>query len=284
MEGKIVFVSDREIASRKIYIVNADGTGFRVVPTNTDFNEDPCFDPSGKRIIFVGDYKGKDGIFVFDLEQEKLEPILLEKPNNMYYRPRWGRNGEIFYIKEEWGSPNSQSAIYRYNSSTQKEEAIVEVRSAAKFSVSQDGRLLAYEKIYNPTKRYSDIWVLDLRTGKATNLTKGEGSNHHPAISPDGKKIAFVSDRDGGNEIYTMDIDGSNVKRITRNRWLDQYPAWSPDGKKLVYTSHRHGDIFGGAELFIMDLERMKEWQITKTVETKHVGILSYDIKASWAK
>ena len=80
-----------------------------------------------------------------------------------------------------------------------------------------------------------------------------------------------------------MESNGENVKRITYNDWSEECPAWSPDGTKLVYTSHRHGDPWGGGELFIMELNNMTEWQITKTVQTKD-GILSYDIQPSWTK
>lgn len=55
-------------------------------------------------------------------------------------------------------------------------------------------------------------------------------SNSGPAWSPDGRHIAFTSDRDGNNEIYVIGADGSGRTRLTRNQASDVFPAWSPDG------------------------------------------------------
>ncbi len=55
-------------------------------------------------------------------------------------------------------------------------------------------------------------------------------------------KIAFVSGRDGNDEIYMMDYDGANPTRITFNKIKDYMPAWSPDQRKLVYTSYRQSN------------------------------------------
>lgn len=72
-----------------------------------------------------------------------------------------------------------------------------------------------------------------------TNLTRNDASDALPAVSPDGKKIAFNSDRDSGvgvlPDIYVMNIDGSDVKRITTSPGQEAGPAWSPDGKQIVY-------------------------------------------------
>ena len=72
-----------------------------------------------------------------------------------------------------------------------------------------------------------------------------------PPITLPNSGIAFVSDRDGNQEIYVMQPDGSGLTRITDNPALDTEPAWSPDGKQIAFRSKRDGssDIFllGGA-------------------------------------
>jgi len=59
-------------------------------------------------------------------------------------------------------------------------------------------------------------------------LTTSEGSDSRPRFSPDGSKIAFVSNRDGNSEIYIMNSDGSNQTRLTNNEDYDMTPVFQP--------------------------------------------------------
>lgn len=68
-------------------------------------------------------------------------------------------------------------------------------------------------------------------------LTVEPGYDAEAVISPDGKKIAFTSTRDGDLEIYTMNIDGTDVARVTNHPGYDGGAFFSPDGKKLVFRA-----------------------------------------------
>jgi Tol biopolymer transport system component len=67
------------------------------------------------------------------------------------------------------------------------------------------------------------------------------GHDASPVVSPDGKRIAFVSGVDGNFEIYLVNRDGSGLQRLTRHPADDQSPKWAPDGKKLMFLSNRGG-------------------------------------------
>ena len=56
-----------------------------------------------------------------------------------------------------------------------------------------------------------------------------------PVWSPDGRRIAFLSRRDGGKEVYVMSADGSGQRRLTRDASVPAAPAWSPDGRKIAF-------------------------------------------------
>jgi Tol biopolymer transport system component len=74
------------------------------------------------------------------------------------------------------------------------------------------------------------------------NITAGYTSwDNGWAYSPDSKRIAFTSDRDGNWEIYTMTTDGQNINRLTENPGQDGWPWWTADGKQILFTSDRDG-------------------------------------------
>ena len=70
------------------------------------------------------------------------------------------------------------------------------------------------------------MWV---STGRG-RLTDNQADDFQPAWSPDGSRMAFVSDRDGNFEVYVMSADGSGQARLTNNPADDIEPAWCPDG------------------------------------------------------
>ncbi|WP_408888525.1 amidohydrolase family protein [Myxococcus faecalis] len=84
-----------------------------------------------------------------------------------------------------------------------------------------------------------DIYVLPLAGGEARALTSGVSWDMQPRFSPDGKSIAFTSDRGGGDNIWVMKRDGSDVKAVTQEKFrLLNSPAWSPDGQFIVARKH----------------------------------------------
>jgi TolB protein len=82
-------------------------------------------------------------------------------------------------------------------------------------------------------------------------LTNHPSLDTHPAWSPEGKRIAFTSNRDGNYEIYVMNADGTGLRNLTRHRAQDNFAAWSPDGKKIAFISNRHG----GHDVYLMEVK-----------------------------
>ena len=74
-------------------------------------------------------------------------------------------------------------------------------------------------------------------------LTNDSANDVAPVWSPDGRRIAFMSSRDGNWEIYSMGSDGSNPRRLTSNSATDGIPSWSPDSRQIAFESSRDGNF-----------------------------------------
>jgi Tol biopolymer transport system component len=115
------------------------------------------------------------------------------------------------------------------------------------------GQTLEYEKevkqgLDNPTGD-TEIFSVNLDGTVLQQLTNNTARDFHPDFAPEGRKIAFVSDRDFAPGIYTMYADGSKSKKINRNSGVAfASPGWSSDGTKIVFTS----DQEGGSDVYVM--------------------------------
>ncbi|MBC7911873.1 MAG: serine/threonine-protein kinase, partial [Pyrinomonadaceae bacterium] len=100
-----------------------------------------------------------------------------------------------------------------------------------------DGRVVYSSNASGKT----NIWMMNADGTEPKQLTDLPGTNLHPAVSPDGRTLVFVSDRDAeGVHIWKMNPDGSNLTQLTRDK-KESFPQFSPDGRWIVYESWDSG-------------------------------------------
>ncbi|KQM73199.1 amidohydrolase family protein [Sphingomonas sp. Leaf20] len=112
--------------------------------------------------------------------------------------------------------------------------------------VSPDGRLIAFDLL-------GDIYTMPIAGGTPTRIAEGLAFEHQPRFSPDGRRIAFTSDRGGGDNIWVMNVDGADKRQVTKEdfRLLNQ-PSWSPDGRFIAAKKHfTTGRSLGTGEIWL---------------------------------
>lgn len=204
------------------------------------------------RVTFASD-KGtapSREIFIMDWDGANLEKISNHKSISL--SPAWSPDGKKIaytsYIKRS-RSKIRNADMFLFDLTTGKRKLVSYregLNSGASFAPDNQHIFLTISQGKTP-----DIYKINFAGDIVSKITNGPAGamNVEPAVSPDGKKIAFSSDRAGRTMIYTMNIDGSNVKRITFAGQFNASPAWSPDGKKIAFA----GQTGSNFDVFVMN-------------------------------
>jgi len=100
----------------------------------------------------------------------------------------------------------------------------------ASLDVTPDGKHIVFDTL-------GDIFISSIEGGDAQPLTQDFAWNIHPAVSPNGKQIAFISDRDGLSNVWVMNRDGTELRQVTKEKNnIIHAPKWSPDGEYILVT------------------------------------------------
>ena len=95
-------------------------------------------------------------------------------------------------------------------------------------AITPDGRSIVFDML-------GDLYIVDIAGGEARPLTQDLAWNIQPAVSPDGRQIAFISDRGGISNLWLMNIDGTDLRQISQEKQnLIHSPDWSPDGQYIA--------------------------------------------------
>lgn len=95
----------------------------------------------------------------------------------------------------------------------------------------------------------NDLWLVPIEGGKAHRITRAAGNEIFAKFSPDGKRIAFTGEVDGGDDVFVMDLDQGGLTRLTFHPARDLVVDWHPNGKEILFRSRR-GASMGGAQLY----------------------------------
>jgi imidazolonepropionase-like amidohydrolase/Tol biopolymer transport system component len=162
---------------------------------------------------------------------------------------------------------------------TRKVPIAVDEGSWMNVDVSPDGRTIAFDLL-------GDIYTMPIEGGTPTRIAEGLAFEHQPRFSPDGKRIAFVSDRGGGDNIWLMNRDGSGKVQLSKEdfRLLNQ-PSWSPDGQFIVAKKHfTTGRSLGTGEVWMYHVSGGAGVPLVKKPNERHQKELGEPIFAADGK
>ena len=137
--------------------------------------------------------------------------------------------------------------------------------------VSPDGKTVVFDLLGD----FYSMPIEGTAGGSARRLTSGPAFDMQPRFSPDGRRIAFASDRDGATNIWVMDADGSNPKQISKEtKWFINSPTWSPDGRYIFSRKHFVKErSLGAGEIWMHHVSGAEGLQVTeKTSWQKDAG------------
>ncbi len=207
--------------------------------------------PDGKELAFVGKSNGHDVLFIYNAEtgrRKKKIDLGMEALRN----PSWSRDGSMIALD---GTKGGFTDLYLYNLSTKNLKRLMNDKFDDHYpSWSADGRTLVFssdrpvsgDTARNPTYGNYNIFLYDLVTGVIRNLVDSPYKDDQPVFSPDGARIAFVSNRNGIDNIYLYEMADSRTYPVTNILSGAFAPSWSPGGDELAFSAFfKYGfDIF----------------------------------------
>ena len=215
-----------------------------------------AWSPDGEMIAFVSKSSGRDVIFICDAEngdrKMKIDPGISGMRN-----PSWSPDGTRIAFQ---GMNEGFTDLYIYNlENSDLIRLIHDKYDDNDPSWSPDGRFLAFASD-RPTGNDEEggngfaygnynIFLLDIENDEIKPLTHNQYKNNQPAFSPDGKRIAFVSNRNGIDNLYLHEIDTGNEFPITDVISGAFSPSWSPDGDKIAFSAFNNF----GFDIYILE-------------------------------
>ncbi len=233
---------DADETRMSVYLAPLDGRAPARRFTQGNKDHSPRWSPDGRHLAFVSDRGEKNQLFVAPLGGGEARQVT--KARHGISNPAW--------------SPDGKRVAYMARTGDYKES---KERSPIEKAAPRVIRDLRYklDGIGFFDERRTHIFTIDVATGDEKQTTDGDWYDDQPAWSPDGKTIAFVSDREPErhqrqwrSDLWVVPAGGGRARKLTQSRGAAVSPALSPDGRHIAFVGHEHGDEGSAKNIHLM--------------------------------
>jgi len=191
------------------------------------------------RVVFVSESGPKNKrlkrLAIMDYDGANVQ--YLTDSSTIVLAPRFSPSGDrVLYTSFETGFPR----IFVLDVGKVKRRVLESQEGTMSFAprFSPDGKTVVYSLTQGSN---TDLYRMDISTGKSTRLTSSPSIETAPSFSPDGQQIVFESDRSGTQQLYVMPAAGGEARRISFGQGRYGTPVWSPRGDMIAYTKRNKG-------------------------------------------
>ncbi|MCA9668241.1 MAG: PD40 domain-containing protein [Myxococcales bacterium] len=233
-DGLVTFIGLAGSRAR-LHTVRLDGQGEGVIGAGLDVN--PAFSADGKTIYYASNSGGDFDIY--SVASTGGTPTdLSNDPSGVDAFPAVGPSGEVVYIRDFDDGNTRVTDLYKLASGTPTKVFDGPLRPIAP-RFAGPSTVVVVKGAPSGANANGQVVAIDLGTGAETDLSGSSTTrDRDPAVSPDGSKVVFVSDRDGSDALFMVNIDGSGLSKLTAGG----QPSFHPDGDRVVYV--KDGDVY----------------------------------------
>jgi Tol biopolymer transport system component len=234
-DGKKIVFCATNIVSDFLYMIDLDDSSTFTLPKFIDGGTDPVFSPDGRFLMYRSEKNDNNAIYILDIKSDESFPI---SDGSLSTHAEFSPDaGKVIYSSSL--DENFDIVVLDLNdTSDNAQKTIAHSKDAELYGTfSPDGKLVAYASFDINYK--GTIHICRANGENNAAISKGMGSSYNPKFSPDGSKLAFVSDKTGNFEIYLCNPDGSNISRLTNKNGNTVEFDWTADSKKIVFESKK---------------------------------------------